>query len=227
MRQDHLCLRICCYKFLSEEYRRHVGHALAVPEQLVEFSTPIWLALPVVLCFQSFHPHLIVAWILKERLPAVVALVDSQQAKCSACCYLYYISGISGTSWWYKLTFSRRPTHSQHQHLHGYCSLAILLPVDVCNYTGVVCEVSWLRHNFCFNTVALDLLVGVVSDTCYPVALAVSSSKSVDRAMHHKHSISLSNMSGAHLTTAFPAIGMVQAGRGGLHLARPYDRHCI
>jgi hypothetical protein len=188
VRQDHLRLWICGYELLSEENRRHVGHALAVPEQLVKFGTPIWLALSVVLCFQSFHPHLIVARVLEKRLPTVVTLVNAQQTERSACCCQYYISRESGSSWWHELTFGRRPTHSQHQYFHGDRPLAILLPVDVCDYTGVVCEVSWLRH-ICDSTQRLSILfVAVVSDRWLPITFGLSYClTSVDPAMHASH----------------------------------------
>jgi hypothetical protein len=77
VRQDYFRFWVRSYELFSEEDRRHVRHPLAVPKQLVKLKTPVRLAFSVVLCFQSFHPHLIIAGVLKERLPTVVALVDA------------------------------------------------------------------------------------------------------------------------------------------------------
>lgn len=45
-----------------------------------------------------------------------------------------------------RLTFCGRPSHAQHQDLHGYCALAILLSINVRDDTSVVGEMCGLRH---------------------------------------------------------------------------------
>lgn len=85
MRQDDLCVRIRGDEFFGEKYRRHIRHALTVTEQLIELGSTVWLALAIILGFYGFHPHLVVARVLEERLPTMVTFIDAQKAKRGAC----------------------------------------------------------------------------------------------------------------------------------------------
>ena len=86
MRQDYFCFWVRGDELFGEENRRHVRNTLAVSEQLVELGTAIRFSLAIILGLKGLHPHLIVARVFEKRLPAMVALVDAEQTKGSACC---------------------------------------------------------------------------------------------------------------------------------------------
>lgn len=53
-------------------------------EQLVELGLAIGSADAIEFGLDGFQPHFVVSRVIEEGLPAVVALVDAEQAKCVA-----------------------------------------------------------------------------------------------------------------------------------------------
>lgn len=96
MCENDLGFRICFYEFLGKQYRWQIGDTLTMSKQFVEFSSSIWFAFAIKLCFDGFQPILVIESIVKDCLPAMVQLIDAKKLQSVGCCCFELVKNLRG-----------------------------------------------------------------------------------------------------------------------------------